>query len=1001
MGFNKILLIALFFCITISALSQFDTDTGIIRSVRWSNGVPLGGIGCGKVELLTDGSFANITINNNWDRRTGFIKGSFFAIRTDDGTKKTAKMLRLAPDKADKNTAEPDRIHKNELGLPDDSEYEGVENISNTEYIGDFPFATARYSDPDIPIKIELNAFSPLIPHNIKDSSLPMAFFTFTLQNPTNKNIDVVLLFSWQNLLGFGGTRDIKWQSFEGNKQSVSIEKDYLYINFYKQNKNRNIPPNVCGEYFTAIKSPDIKEYDVSYCWDASLKEISFWKDFRERGEIPDADTGPGWRAEEPAGVVAACLKLKPGQKAIVDFILAWRMKDCITRYIKKTPTGRLMESDAGTFRAFDRNPETRWSTVRPMCAGDSLEIDLGSPMPVTGLLLECRKAPCEYIRGYEIRASLDGQVWNNLTSATEKECYLRQLDNLMRINFPATTRYLKTTVVNSSPDRPWSIDEITILLPSGERLKPISAKSLLVQLNETVIQENVSHYYENHFGDIQEIVDYALAHKEDFCNKSREVPDLINKSNLPPWLKQQLINSAFTMFSNTVFTKDGRFATQESPVSMKGALSTSDQRLAAHAYLTMFFPELDKRELNLFARCQDLVEPVADGRIPHFTGNINEIIGNPNVTSGVRDWPDLSCSYVMQVLKFYRWTGDRAFLQEHWQHVKRAMDWLESADFDGDAIPEGGSSFDYEPSGFGSSSYTAICYLGALKAAEEMARVVGDSVKQKQFQNRFHAVQKSAIQSLWNGKYFVKRFDPRTGKKNTDCFIAQLAGDWMSQLSGLGTTIPDDMRLAAVSEIIRRNVHYTSFALPPMEVSEDGTSATKSCYILQQEPYIAMEAIYAGFVDEGLAIMKRIHDNTWSTNHNPWNECLWVDARTGVRKGLVSYMTSPACWHILNALSGATLNLPDETLYLAPRLPSNMKELHIPLFFPTFWARLDYLPAEKKLTLEIIRVWDGSRGAISRIIGRKSPDPISLKKKFLIRKNETLNLSELFEQLF
>jgi uncharacterized protein (DUF608 family) len=968
--------------------------------VRWSNGVPLGGIGCGKIELLTDGSFANATIYNNWDTRTGFLKGCFFAVCCDDGTTKVARMLRLAPNCADSNIADVERIHKQRLGLPDYSEYEAVENIAGTEYIGSFPFATIRFEDSALPIRITLDAFSPLIPHDIENSSLPVAFLTFTLDNRTEKTVRASLLVSWEDILVAADSSQEKWRLLRDCRLSLRKMSGLCGLVFRKLSRDTN-PPIYTDYFFIGSNEVDDTIMGKIFADYFDPQLVKPWDRFRSSGrnDISISFMERDSWAQSDDFIVRKILE--PGQKVAIHFILAWRSKDCITTYIKKTPTSQLVDSDSGTTAVWDQNPATIWSTGRPMRSGDAFEVDLGNPQTVSRIILKSRRAPQEYPRGCAILFSPDGLNWTTVLSLDQRMCYMRQREGEIEFNLSnITTRFLKMRVLNSSSDRPWSMEEIQIEGPDGWQIKPVAARSRLVALQEEKIQENISHYYESRFSDLSDIVKYSFDRREEWMRRSREVPDLINKSNLPPWLKQQLINSAFTMFSNTVFTKDGRFATQESPVSMKGALSTSDQRLAAHAYLTMFFPELDKRELNLFARCQDLVEPVADGRIPHFTGNINEIIGNPNVTSGVRDWPDLSCSYVMQVLKFYRWTGDHSFLQEHWQHVKRAMDWLESADFDGDAIPEGGSSFDYEPSGFGSSSYTAICYLGALKAAEEMARVVGDSVKQKQFRNRFHAVQESAMKSLWNGKYFIKRYDPRTGKKNTDCFIAQLAGDWMSQLSGLGATIPDDMRLTAVSEIIRRNVHYPSFALPPMEVSEDGTSATKSCYILQQEPYVAMEAIYAGFVDEGLALMKRIHDNTWSTNHNPWNECLWVDARTGMRKGLVSYMTSPACWHILNALSGATLNLPDETLYLAPRLPSNMKELHIPLFFPTFWAHLDYLPAEKKLTLEIIRVWDGSRGAISRIIGRKSPDPIPLKKKFLIRKNETLDLSELFEQL-
>src|SRR5262249_58023108 len=130
-------------------------------------------------------------------------------------------------------------------------------------------------------------------------------------------------------------------------------------------------------------------------------------------------------------------------------------------------------------------------------------------------------------------------------------------------------------------------------------------------------------------------------------CRETRDWQSLLEGSNLPQWLKQKLVNDAFTLFSNTVLTKDGRFSVLESPVDMGGALGTMDQRMAAHGILTQLFPELDRTELDLFGAAQR-----DDGRITHFVGNVHETIGDPDVGYGITDWPDLSCSWVMQVLK-------------------------------------------------------------------------------------------------------------------------------------------------------------------------------------------------------------------------------------------------------------------------------------------------------------------------------------------------------------
>ncbi len=48
-----------------------------------------------------------------------------------------------------------------------------------------------------------MDAFSPFIPLNAKDSALPLAFFTFTLRNRTAKSLRVSLIHALRNIVGY------------------------------------------------------------------------------------------------------------------------------------------------------------------------------------------------------------------------------------------------------------------------------------------------------------------------------------------------------------------------------------------------------------------------------------------------------------------------------------------------------------------------------------------------------------------------------------------------------------------------------------------------------------------------------------------------------------------------------------------------------------------------------------------------------------------------------
>lgn len=981
----------------------FEAETGKIHNTRWTSGVSLGGIGCGKIELLTDGAFGNFTINNNWDRRTGMVKGTFFAIRTDNGRTRAARILRLPLEKAVPE-AEVEKKHRRLLGLPADTEYINIQHIQHTEYFGAFPFARMKFLDENLPVEVELLAWSPLIPHNLKDSSLPVALFRFALINTTEEPVEVTLLFSWQNILGWGGDGSVHWESYEGDVQFIKNTSSLTGLQFITEQRYSSQRQNVVGEYY--LGTPGQVDGEVEYCemWDAGGNEISWWREFVNSGRIPRKVEQSRGEEFKPAAAITVRNRLTPYEKKEVYFVVSWFVPSCITQYVKRTPLNVTKESDADTTKALDGDLNTYWSTKRRMLAGDAFMVDLGAIRTINKITLNNHGAPNEYPRGCELLGSADGEHWFTIKKFSAKEAGRLHRDDILSIDFsPVSTRYLKINQLTTLPDYAWRISELKVFNKKKrkiEEINPVSATAYVVQESEDIVMEDISHYYTNYFETAVDVAEYAFKYKDDLLRKTEEWQNLVWKSNLPFWLKLKLINTAFVMFSNTVFTGDGRFSVLESPVSMAGALGTSDQRMSAHAFCAMFFPELDRKELELFAKCQMLIEPVADGRIPHFTGNVHEIVGNPNVRGGVRDWPDLSCSWVMQVLKFYHWTGDTEFLKRLWIHIQRAMDWLEEADNDGDGIPEGGSTFDYEHPKRGAFCYTASCYLGALKAATAIATALGDEKQAIRYQRRFNLAQKNMLKHLWNGKYFIKLYNPLTGEKNPNCFVAQLAGDWLAQLSGIGEILPREKKKSAIKELIERNVK-PFYPIPPMEVTPEGKIAVNACYIIQQETYLGMEAIYAGYVNEGLEVIKRVYDTVWLKNYDPWSQALWYDVPTAGRQGLVYYMTSPATWHVLNALAGITVNLPAETLYVNPQLPTNIDEWHIPVFFPGFWLWLDYIPREKKMQLRVLKTFSDREWFISKIVLGEDNLPVKLPEKLKIKEKTTLDLSPYLDKFF
>jgi uncharacterized protein (DUF608 family) len=170
-----------------------------------SSGIPLGGIGCGTVEIRGDGRFYEWHIFNNgrWtlrgeDRDKEYMKPTdfYFVTRVRYGDRVVVRFLQAA------------RGYRQleEVGTPWWQTRSGepylmpwLRSVDSIEFDGEPPFAFLRYIDEDIPVDILLEAFTPFIPGDSKNSSIPVAIFVFKVKNKLDKDVEFSLLTGIKN----------------------------------------------------------------------------------------------------------------------------------------------------------------------------------------------------------------------------------------------------------------------------------------------------------------------------------------------------------------------------------------------------------------------------------------------------------------------------------------------------------------------------------------------------------------------------------------------------------------------------------------------------------------------------------------------------------------------------------------------------------------------------------------------------------------------------------
>ncbi|PKI42451.1 hypothetical protein CRG98_037159 [Punica granatum] len=156
------------------------------------HGIPLGGIGAGSIGRTHRGEFQRFQLFPGIFEDVPILANQFSVFVSRPNGKKVSSVL--CPRSSQ---------------LPKANATSGIEcwdwnlNGDKSTYHALFPRSWTVYDgEPDPELRIVSRQISPFIPHNYKESSLPVSVFTFTLSNQGDTPADVTLVFTWANSVG-------------------------------------------------------------------------------------------------------------------------------------------------------------------------------------------------------------------------------------------------------------------------------------------------------------------------------------------------------------------------------------------------------------------------------------------------------------------------------------------------------------------------------------------------------------------------------------------------------------------------------------------------------------------------------------------------------------------------------------------------------------------------------------------------------------------------------
>jgi len=161
---------------------------------------PMGGFGTGMICLEGNGAISKVSLHHCPDF---YNEPNMFAAVTIKGEKKLSRVL-------EGFTPIPKVYGANVKGFTGSGngmtgKNYGFPRFRNCSFTASFPFPQVQLSDERIPFSVEIEGFSPFIPGNADDSSIPAAALRYTLKNKTGEDLEGIFYYSALQFMGYEG----------------------------------------------------------------------------------------------------------------------------------------------------------------------------------------------------------------------------------------------------------------------------------------------------------------------------------------------------------------------------------------------------------------------------------------------------------------------------------------------------------------------------------------------------------------------------------------------------------------------------------------------------------------------------------------------------------------------------------------------------------------------------------------------------------------------------
>lgn len=901
---------------------------------------PIGGIGAGMFCLEGTGAISHVSLRHHPDVMNEpytfaaiYVKGVENGAKVLEGQVSTWKLFGPA-----------------QSGLGRGDKTYGLPRFEEAVFQTRFPFATIDLRDKDMPLVAKITGWSPFIPTDADNSSLPVGVLEYQFTNTSDKAIETVFSYNTKNFIDGQGT-------IRGVKNGFVLESD-----------QNNSGLAIYVDNAAAV---------VDHCWFRGAwfdPQTVVWDNIRY-GRIADKQPVKG---VAPGASVYVPLTLQPGETKTVKVNFCWYLPDSNlsiggARKVGQAFTGMPCKGTASgqqpvsgfvgkqLLNSFDKGGDGLTGIIQSpefnigkrylkfLVGGGSQADRTSVNLVVDGKIVETAVGnqtetlsetvwdlkPYQGKKAFVKVIDLDVYPWGHILA---DQFVLTDNRNEDIYNLSSTSTLLADFENNSWGD--WQV------VDSSEEEKQFLA-------DEGDVEATYRPWYSERFKSLNEVIGYWDANQAMLEKNSRLFSDAFYSSSLPAEVLEAVAANLTILKSPTVLRQwDGRFWAWEGCQDSFGSCHGSCTHVWNYAQaLPHLFPSLERTLRETEFRVSQNTEG-------HQNFRVNLPISAP--PHNFHAAADGQLGGIMKVYREWRISGDTQWMKDLFPAVKKSLDYcIRTWDPLHKGYLEEPHHNTYDIEFWGPDGMCTSFYLGALTAFIEMGKELKQPVKE--YTALLSKGKKYMETALFDGEYFIQKIQweglqapnpvdvmsfggsysdealkllKEEGPKyqyGTGCLSDGILGMWMASVCGLDEVLDNEKvrsHLVAVHKYNLKHdlVNHFNPQRPVYACGKDGGlllctwpkgGMLSLPFVYSNEVWtgieyqVASHLMMKGEVEKGLDIVRECRERYDGRVRNPFNE---IECGHWYARAMASY-------GMLQGLTGVRYDAVDKTMYINSKI--------------------------------------------------------------------------------